>query len=475
LEPKTRREAFVEMLPVIYIDLWLRIVPPPGGEIILGDIRQLIFELKDMGFRFALITMDSFQSKDTQQQLKEKGLNVDELSVDVNPQPYNRLKMALYEARLKGYMHLHGVNELRQLEWNKRKGKVDHRPSGCFSGETRVALLDGTLPTFKELAVRFRENEKFYVYTIGSDGVTVGEASNPRITTRDVEIVEVMFDNFQVVRCTPKHQFMLTDGSYVEAQNLNCDMRLMPLYRNRCQKGGWLDYEKYFDPVRKQGDLLTHHMVAKWKFGKIPGGIIVHHKDGVKGNNDPSNIWLDDRREHVRKHTLKRHEVDMGWVEKLRKGHERYRENGGNKKSRENMLRLFREGKLKSGRAKCSIEGCDSLSNANGMCGKHYQFFRRGKARFQNHRENHRVLSVKEGGRADVWDITVKDTHNFSLASGVFVHNSKDLADSLAGVVYNCETKKVVEPVAPSLGIAESTADEEIKRKLQETKWLLGK
>ena len=130
LEPKTRRESFVEMLPVIYIDLWLRIVPPPGGEIILGDIRQLIVELKEMGFRFALITMDSYQSKDTQQQLKEKGFNTDELSVDVNPQPYNRLKMALYEIRLKGYLHPVGVNELRQLEWNKRKGKVDHRPGG---------------------------------------------------------------------------------------------------------------------------------------------------------------------------------------------------------------------------------------------------------------------------------------------------------------------------------------------------------
>lgn len=46
--------------------------------------------------------MDSFQSKDTQQQLKEKGFNTEELSVDVNPQPYNRLKMALYETRLKG-------------------------------------------------------------------------------------------------------------------------------------------------------------------------------------------------------------------------------------------------------------------------------------------------------------------------------------------------------------------------------------
>jgi len=73
--------------------------------------------------------MDSYQSKDTQQQLKEKGFSVDELSVDINPEPYSRLRVALYEERIKGYFQPVGVNELKQLEWNKKKGKVDHRPN----------------------------------------------------------------------------------------------------------------------------------------------------------------------------------------------------------------------------------------------------------------------------------------------------------------------------------------------------------
>jgi hypothetical protein len=74
--------------------------------------------------------MDSFQSKDTQQTLKEKGFNTHELSVDVNIEPYNRLQMVLCGHRIKGYFHPVGVNELKQLEWNKRKGKVDHRSAG---------------------------------------------------------------------------------------------------------------------------------------------------------------------------------------------------------------------------------------------------------------------------------------------------------------------------------------------------------
>jgi hypothetical protein len=367
------------------------------------------------------------------------------------------------------------VNELRQLEWNKRKGKVDHKPSGCFTGETRVALLDGTLPTFEQLAKRFKEGEVFYVYTVSDDGITVGVAQSPRITRKNAQVIEVMLDNFQVVRCTPDHKFMLIDGSYAEACDLVPEMKVMPLYRARTERGGWVDYEMYYDPVSKESCLLTHHMVAKWKLGEIPKGMIVHHVDGSRGNNGPENLVMESRAEHAGRHTTIRHRTNPDWVKSLRRGHEKYRMNGGNEKSRENILRLFREGKLRSGRSKCSIEGCDAPSDAKGMCGKHYQYFRRERKRSQNHRGNHRILSIRDGGYADVWDITVKDTHNFALAAGVFVHNSKDLADSLAGVVYNCETKRVVEPIAPSLGITESPADEEIKRKLQETKWLLGK
>ena len=36
----------------------------------------------------------------------------------------------------------------------------------------------------------------------------------------------------------------------------------------------------------------------------------------------------------------------------------------------------------------------------------------------------------------DVWDIEVDHYHNFALASGAFVHNSKDISDAVAGVVH---------------------------------------
>jgi len=49
---------------------------------------------------------------------------------------------------------------------------------------------------------------------------------------------------------------------------------------------------------------------------------------------------------------------------------------------------------------------------------------------------NHKVVSVDADGRADVYDISVEETSNFALDAGVFVHNSKDLADAFVAVVY---------------------------------------
>ena len=54
-------------------------------------------------------------------------------------------------------------------------------------------------------------------------------------------------------------------------------------------------------------------------------------------------------------------------------------------------------------------------------------------------RINHKVISVRliETDDTYVYDLSIKDNPNFALTAGVFVHNSKDGADGLAGALYN--------------------------------------
>ena len=41
-----------------------------------------------------------------------------------------------------------------------------------------------------------------------------------------------------------------------------------------------------------------------------------------------------------------------------------------------------------------------------------------------------------------VYDLEIVDNHNFALDAGVFVHNSKDMSDSLAGALWNATLHK---------------------------------
>jgi hypothetical protein len=135
------KEIDGEDRPVIVFDLIVRLRPLPGQQIILGDVRQLIYTIRDdMGFRIKKITMDGFQSTDMMQQLNKKRFTAGWLSVDKNKIPYQDLRDAIYEQRIEWPEYRvplrHGDTEtveiaVRELEQLIDIGtKVDHPEGG---------------------------------------------------------------------------------------------------------------------------------------------------------------------------------------------------------------------------------------------------------------------------------------------------------------------------------------------------------
>jgi len=109
----------------IEIDLALQIIAPSGGEIIFGDIRSLIYTLKEqLGFNIAFVSYDGFESKDSVQQIQSHGIACERISVDTSIVPYDTLKSLLYQGLFKGYHHPTLIRELWELL--ERNGKVDH-------------------------------------------------------------------------------------------------------------------------------------------------------------------------------------------------------------------------------------------------------------------------------------------------------------------------------------------------------------
>ncbi len=99
----------------------------------------------------------------------------------------------------------------------------------CFSGDTKVALVDRPAITLAEMAAR--PDDDYYGYAMLPDGdIGVAKLFAPRLVGRD-SLVDVVLDNGEIIAATPDHRFMRRDGSYVMARDLQHGDRLMPLYR----------------------------------------------------------------------------------------------------------------------------------------------------------------------------------------------------------------------------------------------------
>ena len=109
------------------IDLLLTIKAIPGSEIPLFKVREFLIWISSyIGFRFKKITFDGFQSADSIQLLKISGFDSGLLSVDRSDIPYLNLRACILEQRLVGYYNSIVIEELRDLEYDRKSKKVDH-------------------------------------------------------------------------------------------------------------------------------------------------------------------------------------------------------------------------------------------------------------------------------------------------------------------------------------------------------------
>jgi hypothetical protein len=184
-----------ELKPYIVFDFLMRMKAPPGNEILLQDIRRIIYLLRDdLGFKIDVVSMDGFQSTETKQQLRKRKFRSEYVSVDKSKLPYEDLRDALYEDRIEFPPYLTylkkgdtgepvqiAVKELTELEEDDRK--IDHPASGskdvadCMAGVTYRLMGDR----------RYRRNvrsldearERREELQTGTDGYRVGNHTMP--------------------------------------------------------------------------------------------------------------------------------------------------------------------------------------------------------------------------------------------------------------------------------------------------------
>jgi len=174
----------------------------------------------------------------------------------------------------------------------------------CFTGDTKVALVDGTSASFEDLVERAKTGERFWGYSVDDDAnIVVAELTQPRKIGHE-RIIEVELDNGEVIKCTPDHKFILLDGSYVEAQHLQINQSLMPLYRVETR-----GYEAVVQPTTFSF-ISTHHLSDAWnlKNNVYEAGENEHrhHANHNRRDNRPTNIVRKNASEHLREHNAER-------------------------------------------------------------------------------------------------------------------------------------------------------------------------
>lgn len=184
-----------EKKPYIVFDFLLRIRAMPGTEIMLADVRQLLYYLKDeLGFRITTVTMDGFQSTDTLQQLRKRRYFSDYLSVDRSTLPYEDLREAIYEERIEFPRYMTYINRgdaktveiaMKELmELQDAGKKVDHPKGGskdvadAMAGVTYTLMGDRSFRKGVTNLSSYRE-EKTEIRT-GTDGINLDPVESMR-------------------------------------------------------------------------------------------------------------------------------------------------------------------------------------------------------------------------------------------------------------------------------------------------------
>ena len=170
---------------------------------------------------------------------------------------------------------------------------------GCFTGETRVPLADGTSRPLVELAAMPGE---IVVYACTPTGKVVFARASARKTRCEAALVEISLDNGERIRCTPDHEFMRRDGTYMRADALRAGESLMPLYTNRDRDGYVTVQQNYSGRWQK-----AHWIVARsGLLGPVPKfenqRTVIHHRNFDEADNSLTNLELMGANDHSAYH-----------------------------------------------------------------------------------------------------------------------------------------------------------------------------
>lgn len=185
-------------------------------------------------------------------------------------------------------------------------GKIRASNPCCFVGETLVDTSEGLI-RIDELQ-RMSDAGEELPYAFGFDRETALPAlkriKRAWVAGHTTNLVEVTTSSGQVFRCTPEHRWLLRNGDYIEAQDLQPGMSLRKVGRTvNEQRSGRTSILHRCTTDVPNGTQYQNRWMWEQANGPIPDGYEVHHRNEDPTDDRLSNFELIEETAHVCMHS----------------------------------------------------------------------------------------------------------------------------------------------------------------------------
>jgi len=137
-----------ELLPMVSVEMAVTIEPDHGSEIDLAEVRMWVKRLKThYGYPIRAVTYDGYNSLESTQQWKRMGMKTGVVPIDRSSIYYKQLRDAIYDGRIHLFQQDVLIDELKSLEYDETKDKIDHPVEGGKDCADAVCAAYHTLIT----------------------------------------------------------------------------------------------------------------------------------------------------------------------------------------------------------------------------------------------------------------------------------------------------------------------------------------
>lgn len=120
-----------ELLPTVSVEMAVTIEPDHGAEVDIAEVRMWVKQLKTRyGYPIRAVSYDGWNSIESIQAWRKMGMKTGVVPIDRSSSHYKQLRDAIYDGRVHLYTQDVLIDELKSLEYDETKDKIDHPVEG---------------------------------------------------------------------------------------------------------------------------------------------------------------------------------------------------------------------------------------------------------------------------------------------------------------------------------------------------------